>query len=215
MTSAPPDAEIRLYYRPGSAALAPHGALLAAGVEPELVYVGRDGDAVDPPDYVRLNPMGVVPTLVHGDVVVTEAAAVVQYVADAWPDAALLPRPGTRERVRAVELLAFLSTTPQQAMLRFLYPERYTTGADPSGVREAAALALERQLAWLESVVAGQATLLGANVSAVDFYLHMLIRWGRHLDPDARARGALGPYYRRLSEHPPVTLALERQGLEA
>jgi glutathione S-transferase len=215
MTSAPPDADIRLYYRPGSAALAPHGALLATGVEPELVYVERDGDAVDPPDYVRLNPMGVVPTLVHGDVVVTEAAAVVQYVADTWPDAALLPRPGTRDRVRAVELLAFLSTTPQQAMLRFLYPERYTTGADASGVREAAVVALERQLSWLESVVAGQGALLGADVSAVDFYLHMLIRWGRRLDPDARTRGALGPYYRRLSEHPPVALALERQGLEA
>ena len=120
MTSAPPDADIRLYYRPGSAALAPHGALLAAGVEPELVYVGRDGDAVDPPEYVRLNPMGVVPTLVHDDLVVTEAAAVMQYVADSWPEAGLLPEPGTRERVRAVELLAFLSTTPQPALLRFL-----------------------------------------------------------------------------------------------
>ena len=133
MTSAPPDADIRLYYRPGSAALAPHGALLAAGVEPELVYVGRDGDAVDPPDYVRLNPMGVVPTLVRGDLVVTEAAAVVQYVADSWPAAGLLPTHGTRERVRAVELLAFLSTTPQQALLRFLYPERYTTASHAEG----------------------------------------------------------------------------------
>ena len=215
MTSAPPDADIRLYYRPGSAALAPHGALLAAGVEPELVYVGRDGDAVDPPDYVRLNPMGVVPTLVHGDLVVTEAAAVVQYVADSWPAAGLLPTHGTLERVRAVELLAFLSTTPQQALLRFLYPERYTTGSDAEGVREAAAAALDRQFGWLESVLAAQPALLGGEVCAVDFYMHMLIRWGRHLDPDARTRGALAPYYRRLSEHPPVALALERQGLEA
>ena len=43
MTSAPPDADIRLYYRPGSAALAPHGALIAAGVEPELCTWGATG----------------------------------------------------------------------------------------------------------------------------------------------------------------------------
>ena len=178
--------------------------------------MGRDGDAVDPPDYVRLNPMGVVPTLVHGDLVVTEAAAVVQYVADAWPAAALLPTHGTRERVRAVELLAFLSTTPQQALLRFLYPERYTTGADRrggargGGGRARSPVRLARERGW-----PARRRCSARDVSAVDFYLHMLIRWGRHLDPDARARGALGPYYRRLSEHPPVALALERQGLEA
>lgn len=205
---------IRLYFRPGSAALAPHGALIAAGVEPELLRVERDGDTVTPADYLELNPMGVVPTLVHDDLVVTEAAAIVQYVADTWPDAELAPAFGTRERVRFNELLAFLSTTPQQTLLRFLYPERYTAAADPAGVKEAAALALDRHFGWLESLLAGQPALLGDRIAAVDFYLHMLIRWGRHLEPDARVRGALAPYYERLSRHPPVARALELQGLE-
>jgi glutathione S-transferase len=205
---------IRLYLRPGSAALAPHGALIAAGVEPELALVERDGDRVTPADYLELNPMGVVPTLVHDDRVVTEAAAVIQYVADTWPAAELAPLPATRGRVRFNELLAFLSTTPQQTLLRFLYPERYTTSSDTGGVRDAAAQALDRQLAWLERVLAGQPCLLGERITAVDFYLHMLIRWGRRLDPDARTRGALAPYYERLSAHPPVARALGLQGIE-
>jgi glutathione S-transferase len=220
-SAAPLDDVIRLYFRPGSAALAPHGALIAAGVEPELVRIERDGETVTPPDYLDLNPMGLVPTLVHDELVVTEAAAIVQYVADTWPEAELAPAAGTRERVRFNELLAFLSTTPQQTLLRFLYPERYTTAADTAGgheavagVRQAAALALERHFGWLESLLAGQPVLLGERISAVDFYLHMLIRWGRRLDPDARTRGALAPYYERLSGHPPVARALELQGVE-
>ena len=199
MTSAPPDADIRLYYRPAAPrsrrmAVARRGGRAGAGVRG--ARRGRCRSADD----VRLNPMGVVPMLVHGDVVVTEAAAVVQYVADTWPDAALLPRPGTASGSRRGA--ARVPARRPAGHVRFLYPERYTTGADASGVREAAVVALERQLGWLESVVAGQRALLGVDVSGGRFFiLHMLIRWGRRLDPDARTRGALGPYYRRLSEH--------------
>ena len=57
-------------------------------------------------------------------------------------------------------------------------------------MKEAAALALDH-FDWLEGLLAGQPTLLGDRIAAVDFYLHMLIRWGRHLEPDARARGTL------------------------
>ena len=196
MRASPPsaarhDGVIRLYFRPGSAALAPHGALIAAGVEPELLRVERDGDTVTPADYLSLNPMGVVPTLVHDDLVVTEAAAIVQYVADTWPDAELAPavwNPRARPLQRAARLPQHHAA---EALLRFLYPERYTAAADPAGVKEAAALALDRHFDWLEGLLAGQPTLLGDRIAAVDFYLHMLIRWGRHLDPDARARGAL------------------------
>ncbi|HLM08808.1 MAG TPA: hypothetical protein VK307_03800 [Thermoleophilaceae bacterium] len=52
---------MKLYFRPGSAALAPHAALLAAGIEPELVLVERRGDEISPAAYLELNPMGVVP----------------------------------------------------------------------------------------------------------------------------------------------------------
>jgi glutathione S-transferase len=206
---------IRLYYRPGTAAMAPHAALLAAGEDVELVNVERDGDSFDPPDYLELNPMGVVPTLMEDDLVVTEAAAIVAYVADSRPEAGLAPERGTRERARFDELLAFMSTTPQQAMLRVIYPERYTTGPDAAGVREAAAAAVDGHLEWLQSVLADQPYLLGDEVSAVDFYLFMVIRWARRLEPDARTRGALGPYYRGLAEHPAVAAMLDAQRIEA
>jgi glutathione S-transferase len=206
---------IRLYLRPATAAMAPHAALIAAGQAPELVLVERDGERLDPPDYAELNPMGVVPTLVHDGLVLTEAAAIVGYVADTWPQAGLAPARGTRERVRFDELLAFLSTTPQQTLLRLIYPERYTTDADAKGVRAAAATALERQFGWLATLVSDRRCLLGEEPGGADFYLHMLIRWGRHLEPDTRTRDGLGPFYRRLTAHPAVAAMLEAHGIEA
>jgi glutathione S-transferase len=49
-------------------------------------------------DYKALNPMGKVPTLVHGDTVVTECAAICAYMADAFPQAGLAPEPNSQLR---------------------------------------------------------------------------------------------------------------------
>ena len=43
------------------------------------------------PDYLAINPMGKVPAIVHGGVVVTECAAICAYLADTFPDAGLAP----------------------------------------------------------------------------------------------------------------------------
>ena len=50
------------------------------------------------PEYLALNPMGKVPTVVHGGAVVTECAAICAYLADAFPEAGLAPPPGDRAR---------------------------------------------------------------------------------------------------------------------
>ena len=65
----------------------------------ELEEVGRPyrtelleyGGAMKSPQFLAINPMGKVPTLVHRDVVVTDAAAICAYLADAYPDAGLAP----------------------------------------------------------------------------------------------------------------------------
>jgi glutathione S-transferase len=50
------------------------------------------------PDYLAINPMGKVPTLRHGDAIVTECAAICAYLADVFPSAGLAPPPGSRQR---------------------------------------------------------------------------------------------------------------------
>ncbi len=56
------------------------------------------GTSMKSPDYLAINPMGKVPAMRHGDTVVTEAAAICAYLADAFPDAGLAPPPGDPRR---------------------------------------------------------------------------------------------------------------------
>ena len=70
--------------------MAPHAALAEIGRDYELVRIERD-DAQASAEYRALNPLGVVPTLVDGDLVVTESVAILLYLADRHPEARLAP----------------------------------------------------------------------------------------------------------------------------
>src|SRR5689334_11013774 len=66
--------------------------------EPYETVVLDYGTTMKAPDYLAINPMGKVPAIRHGDAVVTEAAAICAYLADAFPQARLAPPPGDRLR---------------------------------------------------------------------------------------------------------------------
>ena len=71
--------------------MAPHAALAEIGVETELAH-GAATPRRRGPSYLALNPLGIVPTLVDGDLVLTESAAVLLHLADR------IPRPASRRR---------------------------------------------------------------------------------------------------------------------
>src|SRR3954471_1132873 len=67
-------------------------------------------------DYRAVNPMGKVPAIRHGDIVVTEAAAICAYLADAFPDAGLAPPPGNPTRGPYYRWLFFGAGPVEQAV---------------------------------------------------------------------------------------------------
>ena len=66
--------------------------------EPYETKIIEFGHSMKGPEYLAINPMGKVPAIRHGETVVTEAAAICAYLADAFPAAGLAPPPGSRER---------------------------------------------------------------------------------------------------------------------
>jgi glutathione S-transferase len=199
---------MRLHYRPGSAAMAPHTALAEIGCDYELVRVGFDDPAEATEEYRRLNPWGRVPTLEEGDFVLTESAAILLYLAERFPEARLLPPAATRERADTVRWLMYLTNTLQPAFLRFFYPERYGSDAE----REAATLG--EHFDWIDAELRGREWLVGEERSAADLFLFMLVRWGRRLEPPAWERPALRAHALRMLARPAVLRMLDEQGLE-
>jgi glutathione S-transferase len=209
---------VKIYYLPGSAAMAAMAAAEEAGAEYEAVLVVReDGRTVSPPDYLSISPHGRVPALVDDDVTLHEAAAIVLHLGERFPDSTLLPPAATPERSDLYRWLMYLTNTVQATFMWWFYPER-VVGSDAAAARAIVA-GSERQLNgmfdWIDASLEPGGYLMGDQFSGADLYLHMLTRWARHLDRKAWTLPRVGDHYRRLSERPSVARMLERQGIVA
>jgi glutathione S-transferase len=82
----------QLHYFPANANAAPHMVLEEIGIKYDLVLVDRAKNAQKSGEYLKINPNGRIPTLVDGDLVMSEAAAIVLHLVDQHDIAKLLDR---------------------------------------------------------------------------------------------------------------------------
>ena len=199
---------LHLHYYPSTAAMAPHIVLQELGVPFELVLVDRPADAHKSPEYLKLNPNGLIPVLTDGDLVLYETAAICLYLCDMHPQAKLAPAVGTVERAHFYKWLIWLTNTLQATLITYFYPERSVNPGNAVGAAEVKAQAERKVGAMLDQLDAelarhGGPWLLGQTYSALDPYAMMLCRWTRGFaSAPARARPHLGPYLRAMLARP-------------
>jgi len=210
------EATYKLYYYPGNANLAPHMLLEELGVPYELVLVDRERNEHRSPDYLKLNPNGVIPTLVDGDLVLYETAAICLHLVDRHPEAGFAPALGTEARAHFYKWLVYLTNTLQAELLVYFYPERLVDDANAAAqVKRHAEERIGAMLDLLESALAahGGDYLLGTGFSAVDPYLLMLARWTRLMYRPARQRPHLARFLARMIERPAIQRTFAAEGL--
>jgi glutathione S-transferase len=206
----------KLYYYPGNANLAPHMLLEELGVDYELILVDRTKDAHHSPEYLKLNPNGRIPTLIDGDLVLFETAAICLHLADRHPEAEFAPPIGTMERAEFYKWLVYLTNTLQAELITYFYPERLADDDTATAqVKAHAETRVGAMLDLLDKTLAanGGPYLLGQRYSAVDPYLLMLSRWTRMMGNPARNRLHLGAFLRRMLERPAVLRTFAQEGL--
>jgi glutathione S-transferase len=210
---------MQLHYSPSTASMVPHILLLDLGVPFEKVLVDTETGAHRSPDYRRLNPNGLIPTLSDGALVLYETAAICLHLCDIHPQAGLAPPVGSIERAHFYKWLMWLSNTLQAALIIYFYPERYVMPGNAAGVAEVKAQAETRIGSLLDQLDVEMARqggpwFLGAQYSMLDPYVFTLCRWTRRFaSPAARARPQLGPYLQRMLARPAVQAALSDEGL--
>lgn len=207
----------KLYYWPGNANLAPHMVLEEIGVDYELILIDRNKNAHKSPEYLELNPSGRIPTLIDGDLVLFETAAICLHLADRHPDAGLAPALGSIGRAEFYKWLIYLTNTLQTEILTYYYPDRLTD--DDSATAQVKKHAEERiggMLDIIDKVLRknGGPYLLGDHYSVADPYLLMLSRWTRTLHNPARDRDHLGRFLEIIADRPAVRRAHAGEGLE-
>jgi len=193
-----------LHYYPSNASFAPHVLLREIGVPFELALVDRTQAAHKSAAYLKLNPNGLIPVLVDGDLVLYETAAICLHLCDRHPEAGLAPPLGSDARAHFYKWLSWLSTTLQPALIVYFYPDRWTDGDTAPIQRHAEARVIEL-LAQIDDQLSRGAWMLGERYSALDPYAFMLCRWTRNFGSrKAREFPHIGPWMQRVFERPAV-----------
>jgi glutathione S-transferase len=206
----------QLHYFPSNANAAPHMVLEELGQQYDLVLVDRAKNAQKSKDYLKINPNGRIPTLVDGDLVMFEAAAIVLHLVDRHPEAGLAPKIGTPDRAKFYQWMAFLTNSLQEELMIWQYPDRLTD-ADAAATEVVKDGAEKRAGAYLDVIEqhlkAHGPLFLGESLSAADFYLVMLARWARPMANPPRSRPNIARLLDKVSALPAVRRAYERKGV--
>lgn len=169
-----------LFYSPGSASMAPHAMLEEIGAKYALKRVDISADKPRDPEYLKLNPLGRVPTLaIAGGETIYESVAITMYLADRHPEAEMAPAVTDPLRAPYYQWLAHLTNTLQEAYLLFFYPDRNTTRPEQApGIKDKALTRIDGVWSNLDQALGRRGPyLLGERCSAADIYMHMLYTW--------------------------------------
>lgn len=168
----------------------------------ETKLLSWETGATKSPEYLAINPMGKVPAIVHGGVVVTECAAICAYLADAFPQANLAPAPGSKDRGPYYRWL-FFGAGPIEQMTSFS-ALKYEVPEDQRmmvGFGCAADV-----LNTLEGALKGREFLAGDSFTAADLYIASHLGWGMDFGTIEK-RPVFEDYVARLTARPAAVRA--------
>jgi glutathione S-transferase len=202
---------MKLYFTPGTCALACHIALYDAGAPFTAERVDlRAKTTGDGGDYRLVNPKGAVPALeVAPGVVLTEGVAIMQYAVDSVGGAGVAPAVGTLERAR------------MQEAMNFIGGELHKTGYGPlfrpgqSDEAKQAQLALiDTKLAWIEGLLAdGHDYLVPGGYTLADGYLFTITGWSKMFGHHLAKFPLIVALRDRVAARPAVQAAMRAEGM--
>ena len=203
---------MKLFYTPGACSLSPHIVLRELGLPFALETVDLGTKRTETgADYAAINPKGYVPALQLDDgEVLTEGAAIVQYLADKHAPGTLAPTSGTIERARLNGHLNFVSAELHKAFGPLFNP------ALAPDAREAAVANIGRKLDMVEkALAAGQPYLTGPDFTVADAYLFVVLSWAPNLGVDLARWPHLKEFTRRVAARAAVQAAMSAEKLQA
>ncbi len=198
----------RLYASPATASQAVHWMLIELGVPFEVEMLDFDDKDQKSEEYLRLNPNGVVPTLIVDGAPVTETGAILMLLAERHPEAGFAPPVGSPERAEWLQWMVWLANGPMATFRLWFYD------ADLPGIdREALRAKLEGYWDRVDAHLAGRAFVVGDAISTVDLQLTMLTRWSRNMPRPATRWPSLAAYIGRMRARPGLREVHAREGV--
>jgi glutathione S-transferase len=202
---------MKLYYAPGACSLAPHIVLREAERRFDLERVDlKTHRTASGADYYQINPKGYVPALqLDGPAspVLTEVAAIVQYVGDLVTAGRLVPANGTFGRFHLQEWLSFISGELHKQFGPLFDPKT------PKPIAEAQRGKISQRLLYLQGVLDDRAFLMGESFTVADAYLFVMLQWCEPHGIDLLLYPNVDDYHDRIAQRPAVQAAMSAEGI--
>lgn len=201
---------MKLYYLPGACPLVSQIVMEWMGLSYELQVVERD--ALKKPEFLKLNPVGSVPVLIDGDLVLTQGVAILEYLNELHPDAGLHGSTVT-ERAEVRRWLSFANADLHRTFAALFGVQAISE--DPAIQKVIVDKTAER-LRFLFGIadkqLEGKDWLTGKR-SIADPYLYVVGRWARAKEIDLSGMNNLQRFLTRLDADESVMTALKKQGI--
>jgi glutathione S-transferase len=200
------EAAMKLYFSPLACSLASRIALYEANAEATFVEVDlRAKTTTDGQNYLRLSPLGQVPLLeLEPGETLSENGAILQFIAERYPEAGLAPRDAWG-RSRLQEWLSFIGSELHKALFYPLLDENACEGAKAYALEKAAS-----RFGWLQARLAGREFLL-ERFSVADAYLFAVLNWSAVTPVNLATWPTIRAYHASLLQRPSVSRAFSEE----
>ena len=187
--------DLVLYHAAPSRSMVTHWMLEELGKPYRIELLNLQAEENRRPEYLAVNPLGQVPALKHGEVLVTEAAAICAYLADAFPEAGLNVPLDSPERGAYLRWLFFAPVTAEPSVL-------WKTLQLPDDFEPQPFTPLEAVAQVLADAVRGRQYIVGDHFTAADVMIGSTVMWGTQLMPLLPPHPELLEYWAGLEARP-------------
>lgn len=202
---------MKLYTKPGACSMADHIVLRWIGKPFDLQVM--DAAGMKTPEFLKLNPAGAVPVLEVDGWVLTQNAAILNFLADTFPESGLGGDGTPKSRAEINRWLAFLNADLHTAFHPMFGSTRYL--GDDAMIEKSKTNARQKLRELYERVdaqLAGKDWLTGSR-SIADPYLFVTLRWARGTQVDLSGLENLAKFFERMRADADVAAAMEAEGL--
>jgi len=210
---------IELYFGPGACSFVPHVALEAIraatgddfAARPVKLHKGEQKT----PEYLAMNPEGLVPVLVVDGRPLTQIVAICDHLDRSYPQVGLLPS-DPWARAQAMSTLAWMNNTVHPTFTHVFMPHKFTDDeAAQAAIRRFNVERFRQHLARIDAQLTQAGRFwLGDRISFLDAYALTLLRWGGMAGIDPATLPSYRAFVERLANEAPVAAALARERIE-
>ena len=199
------------YYSPMSTAVVTHWALEELGIPYEKVKIDLQAGGTRKPEFLKLNPNGVVPVIVHDGTPIFESAAIAIYLGETFGvEKGLFPAPGPK-RGEALSWIVWANVTLGGAVGRHHAAASERTPAEQRNAAAAAVAAadVDRALGILDGALAGKTWLVGDTFSLVDVHVASFAMYAGMVGFDTKKFANLEAWRTRAAARPAHATAMQ------